>query len=211
MLSARRGNWIVTTLFAAQAVASGANGVIALDIDPHASHVVISVGKAGMLAFAGHNHEVLAPAVLGTVTFDPADWQHSSVTLEFETAALRVTGAGDPPADVPKVQEVMASDQVLDVKRFPSVTFCSRRVLVAQRTGETAEVSIEGDLTLHGVTRPTTVRANVSVGPSGTLIARGTFPIKQTDFDMVPVTAAGGTIRTKDAVDVQFVFEAHRR
>jgi hypothetical protein len=29
--------------------------------------------------------------------------------------------------------------------------------------------------------------------------------LKQTDFGMVPVTAAGGTIRVKDELDIQFV------
>jgi hypothetical protein len=32
--------------------------------------------------------------------------------------------------------------------------------------------------------------------------------LKQTDFGMVPVTAAGGTIRVKNELDIQFVLKA---
>jgi hypothetical protein len=42
----------------------------------------------------------------------------------------------------------------------------------------------------------------------GRLTARGSFSLKQSDFGMVPVTAAGGTVRVEDEVDVQFVLRA---
>jgi polyisoprenoid-binding protein YceI len=210
MHNGREWSWFAAALLFVQAAAPTTTGVTVLAIDPAASHVVIQVGKAGMFGFAGHNHEVVAPAVRGTVTLDAADLQRSSVSLEFDTAALSVTGAGDPPADVPKVQSVMESNQVLDVRRFPTVGFRSRRVSVTRRAGTTADLAIEGDLTLHGVTRPTTVRVSATLDGGG-LTARGNFSITQTAFNMVPVTAAGGTIRAKDEVDVQFVLEAHSR
>jgi polyisoprenoid-binding protein YceI len=163
-----------------------------------------------VFGFAGHDHEVVAPVVHGTVSFDAADWQHSSVVLQFDASALRVTGKGDPPADVPTVQSVMLSDRVLDPQRFPTVAFRSRRVSVTGRRGAAADLEIEGDLTLHGVTRPTTVRATTTLDGASAITAKGAFPLKQTDFGMVPVTAAGGTVRAKDVLDVQFLLEAHR-
>lgn len=123
-------------------------------------------------------------------------------------AALRVTGKGEPPADVLEVQKVMQSEQVLDVRRFPTIVFSSRRVTVTARTAGTADVVVEGDMTLHATTRPMTIRASVILDARGRITARGSFVLKQTDFGMVPVTAAGGTIRVKDEVDVQFVLSA---
>ena len=38
-----------------------------------ASSVRIHVGKSGAFSFAGHKHEVVAPAVSGEVIADPAD------------------------------------------------------------------------------------------------------------------------------------------
>ncbi len=190
-------------------VAVGNQGPSDLTIDPAASQVRIDVGKTGAFSFAGHNHEVLAPAVSGRVRFDPADWPRSAVSLKFDAAALKVTGKGDPPSDVPKVQQVMLSDQVLDVRRFPTVEFTSRSVSATPRSPSTVDLVIAGDLTLHGQTRPVTVRSTATIDPDG-LTVRGAFPIKQTDFGMKPVTAGGGTVRVKDEVEVQYVLKARQ-
>jgi hypothetical protein len=60
-------------------------------------------------------------------------------------------------------------------------------------------------MTLHATTRPMTIRASVTLDVGDRMTARGSFVLKQTDFGMVPVTAAGGTIRVKDELEIQFV------
>ena len=192
---------------AAQATPAG-RAVTVLTIDAAESHVTILVGKAGVLSFAGHAHEVVAPAVRGSVAFDPADWPHATVSLEFDAAALRVTGKGESASDVPTVQKTMLGEQVLDVQRFSTIAFKSRRLSVAFDGVRTAVVAIDGDMTLHGTTRPMTIKANATVDASGRVTATGAFTLKQTDFGMVPVTAAGGAVRVKDDLDVQFVLKA---
>jgi len=198
--SVSMGAWLITL-----AAGQVRTGPMVLVIDEANSQVLIQVGKAGMMSFAGHLHEVVAPAVRGRVTFDPADLQHASVSLEFAAAALRVTGKGEPPADVPVVQKAMLGEGVLDVARFPTIVFSSRRVSVTARTAGTADVVVEGDMTLHATTRPMTIRASLTLDVGGRITARGSFVLKQTDFGMVPVTAAGGTVRVKDELDIQFV------
>lgn len=190
-------------------VAVGMEGPTVLTIDAAASRVTIEVGKSGAFSFAGHSHEVLAPAVSGRVTFDPTDWARSAVSLQFDASALKVTGKGDPPSDVPKVQEVMLSDRVLDAKRFPVVAFRSRSVAATPRSPSTVDLVIAGDLTLHGQTRQVTLRSTATLEPGG-LIVRGAFPIRQTEFGMTPVTAGGGTVRVKDDVQVQYLLKARR-
>ncbi len=201
--------WVVPALLMAQAAAGAVAGTT-LHVDPNQSHVVIAVGKAGAFGFAGHVHEVRAPEVRGVVTFDVGDWQASTVSLEFAAGALQVTGKGEPPADVPEVQRVMLSERVLDASRYPTVTFRSRRLSATSSTTASANLQIEGDLTLHGVTRPVSVLARVTVDPTGTVTARGAFSFKQSDFGIQPVTAAGGTIRVKDVLDVEFEIRAVR-
>jgi len=204
-------SWLGTALavwLLVQSAAPAGQSPTALTIDANDSQVVILVGKAGMLSFAGHAHEVVAPAVHGRVTFDPMDWPHASVSLEFDAAALRVTGKGESASDVPAVQRAMLGDQVLDVTRFPKIAFESRRVSVALHGASAADVAIEGDMTLHGTSRPMTIRASATMDAAGRVTARGSFTLKQTDFGMVPVTAAGGTIRVKDVLDIQFVLKA---
>jgi polyisoprenoid-binding protein YceI len=208
MLRKSWGGAAAALMLVAQAVTLARRGPTVLTIDSGESHVTILVGKAGMLSFAGHAHEVVAPAVRGRVTFDPTDWPHASVSLEFDAAALRVTGKDEPASDVPAVEKTMLGAQVLDVRRFPTVTFQSRRVSVAFGAAGMAALTIEGDMTLHGKTRPMTIRASATVDTSGRVTATGAFTLKQTDFGMVPVTAAGGTVRVKDDIDIQFVLKA---
>jgi polyisoprenoid-binding protein YceI len=195
--------WLV-----ALAVSLAGRGPTVLTIDSGESRVTILVGKAGLMSFAGHVHEIIAPAVRGRVTFDPLDWPHASVLLEFDAAALRVTGKDEAASDVPTVEKTMLGAQVLDVEHFPTIAFQSRRVSVVINASGPAALTIDGDMTLHGKTRPMTIRASASVDASGRVTATGAFTLKQTDFGIVPVTAAGGTIRVKDDIDIQFVLKA---
>ncbi len=195
--------WLVS-----QAVAPAGRGSTVLTIDPGESRVTILVGKAGMLSFAGHAHEVVAPAVRGRMTFDPMDWPHATVSLEFDARALRLKPKDEAVSDVPIVEKTMLGAQVLDVEQFPTVAFQSRRVSVVIGAAGSAAVTIDGDMTLHGKTRPMTVRASASIDASGAVTATGAFTLKQTDFGIVPVTVAGGTIRVKDDIDIQFVLKA---
>jgi polyisoprenoid-binding protein YceI len=198
----------VATWLVAQAMATAGPGSTVLTIDPGESRVTILVGKAGMLSFAGHAHEVVAPAVRGRVTFDPMDWPHATVSLEFDATALRLKPKDEAVSDVPTVEKTMLGPQVLDVEHFPTIAFQSRRVSVGVGAAGSAAVMIDGDMMLHGKTRPMTVRARASIDASGTVTATGAFTLKQTDFGIVPVTAAGGTIRVKDDIDIQFVLKA---
>ena len=173
-----------------------------LTIDRAASQVTIHVGKAGLFRFAGHTHEVIAQD-RGTVSLDRTNPARSSVQLEIVTTSLVVTGRGEPSEDVPEVQRVMLSEQVLDVERFPTIVFASREVGVAQADAESLQLVISGDLTLHGVTRPQIVRAAVGLGPEG-LAATGRLTIEQTDFGIEPVRAAAGAVKVKNELDITF-------
>jgi polyisoprenoid-binding protein YceI len=178
-------------------------------IDRTATSVLIHVGKSGLFSFAGHDHEVAAPAVGGTITLDQAEVTKSSVSLEFDATALKVTGKGEPAEDVPEVQQVMLSDRVLDVRQYPTITFRSNRVSLVTKMADRLTVNVAGELTLHGTTRPMATRVDVSL-KDATLTANGTARIRQTDFGIKPVTAGAGTVRVKDEVEVVFQVVARR-
>lgn len=180
-----------------------------LVVDRGASLAVIAVGKSGALSFmAGHTHEVTAP-IDGTVEIDTADLARSRVQLDIDATALKVTGKGDPPDDVPKVQRVMVSDTVLDVARYPTIAFRSTSITVKSQTGKTADLVIAGTLTLHGVSRPVSIPAHADIADTA-VNAKGAFAIKQTDFGMKPVSVAG-VVTVKDALAITFTIAAHQR
>lgn len=172
---------------------------------PEESSVTIRVGKGGLFKFAGHEHEVVAPALRGEILADGGDLARSSVSLTFDATALRVTGTGEPEKDVPKVQEAMVGPKVLDVGRFPEISFRSRAVSGREASPGVYELQVTGDLTLHGVTRPLTLP--VRVERTDKLVASGRTEVRQSDHGIKPLSV-GGVVNVRDRVEVEFRFTA---
>ena len=167
------------------------------------SQLTIHVGKTGLFGFAGHEHEVVAGAFRGTATFDPDRLAQSSVDLTFDAGALRVLGQGEPPQDVPQVQAAMVGPTCLDAGRFPTVRFVSKSVAVAGAAGPNGgDLALLGELTLHGVTRPLTIRVHLAVSGQ-TLEATGTTTLQQTAFGITPISKAG-VVKVKDELTLSW-------
>ena len=172
-------------------------------IDPAASSVQVHVGKSGVFGFAGHTHEVVAEALEGKVEADPDDLAHASVEVSFGASGLKVSSAGEPEGDAPKVQEAMAGPKVLDAARFPKIVFRSRHVS-GRRTAEGVyELQVAGELSLHGVAREINGPVRVEL-KDATLTATGRLPLAQRAFGIEPVSAGGGTVKVKNEVGIEF-------
>jgi polyisoprenoid-binding protein YceI len=171
-------------------------------LDTASSRVVLHVGKAGLFRFAGHEHEVVAVLREGAASVDPDRVPSSSVELTFDVAALRVTGKGEPPDDVPKVQEAMLGPKCLDAARYPTIRFVSSTVDAKHAAAGALDVLVRGTLTMHGVSRPLTVPVHVVMG-DGAITATGTVALRQTDFGITPITVAG-VVKVKDEVSLEW-------
>jgi polyisoprenoid-binding protein YceI len=182
--------------------AISAAAVRSFNVNPARSYVLIEVGKTGILAVAGHTHEVRAPIAAGRVALDSDEPSRSTVRLEIDAEALRVTGKGDSPGDVPDVQRTMLSSQVLDVERYPKILFQSTAVAVTRRTASTLDLAVTGTLTLHGIARPLSVPVHVTLAARG-LSASGSLTVKQTDYGITPISVKG-VVRVKDELDITF-------
>lgn len=113
-------------------------------IDPVHSDVSFSVRHMMVAKVRGRFQGVTGTIVLAP---DPAG---SHVTAEIDMATID-TGNADRDNDV-------KSAAYLDVARFPTMTFRSGAV----RTGTANRVEVEGELTVHGVTRPVTLWVEVN-------------------------------------------------
>ncbi len=181
---------------------------LAFRVDASASRVTIRVGKAGLFKFAGHEHEVWALGFSGEVVANPAELARSSVRLTFEAAAVKVRGSGDPPADIPKIQETMSGPRVLDVARFPEVRFESRTVGGRQNADGSWEIEITGDFRLRAQTRPLTLPLRVELS-GDTLTASGRVTIRHSDFGLEPVSVAG-VVKVKNELLIEYRIVARR-
>jgi polyisoprenoid-binding protein YceI len=155
-------------------------------IDPEHSSFTIHVGKSGLFSVAGHDHEVVAPIAEGIVD----DSEPGHVWLRIEAAKLTVL----PEQDQAEVQSTMQS-QVLQSKSFPEIRFESTSIA---KVGDGKWAST-GNLTLHGQTEVITVQ--VQRENEG---YTGRTQIKQTQFGIQPVSAAGGAIKVKDELQIEF-------
>ena len=206
------GRWL---LLAFATVAAGIVGLTAqtterFAIDPAVSTITLQAGKSGVFSFAGHDHEIVAPVSDGEIALDRLDISRSRISIRFDAKSLKVTGRGEPAGDVAEVQQVMLSDRVLDVQKYPVISFTSRTMSVTKRSGDQITVQVAGDLALHGVTRPLALPVDVQLA-ADQIRANGKAVVRQTEFGIEPVKAGGGTVRVKNDVDVSFSVVARRR
>ena len=159
-------------------------------IDATRSTLKVHVYKTGFFSAFGHNHEIEAPIESGEVV----ESGKLSVTLRADARKLKVLDPEDAKSR-PQVQETMLGPQVLDSARFPEIRFESSKIEEKEKN----DWIVNGDLTLHGQTHPISFEATLA-----DKLYRGTATIKQTVFGMTPVTVAGGTVKVKDEVKVEF-------
>ncbi|HUG52332.1 MAG TPA: YceI family protein [Vicinamibacteria bacterium] len=191
------------------AAATAGAGARTYVVDASASSVRIHVGRAGAFAFAGHEHDVAAPAVRGEVVALPGDLGASSVFLTFDAGALVVLPDREPKGDAPKVQSAMLGPGVLDVARFPSITFRSRRVVGRAAGPDAYDLEVEGEMTLRGVTRALTLPMRVELA-GNVLTASGRAVLRQKDFGMKPPSVAG-LVKVKNEIAVTYRIVARGR
>ncbi|PYX08285.1 MAG: hypothetical protein DMG88_11135 [Acidobacteria bacterium] len=159
-------------------------------IGPQKSSITVRVFKSGVFSAFGHEHEISAPIQQGSFTENPA-----SVELMVDARKMRVMDKDVSEKDRTEIQQTMLGPKVLDSEKFPEIRFQSTSV---ERLGE-GKWAILGDLTIRGETRPVKVRVE---GQNGHY--RGIVELKQKDFGITPVTVAGGTVKVKNELRVEF-------
>lgn len=114
--------------------------------------------------------------ISGELEFDPADPERGSVRVSIEARTLW-TGEADRDAH-------LRSADFLDVERFPHIEFRSTRV--KPLTGH--HLSVAGELTLRGVTKPATLDVQY--------LGQWSTPWWEGGVDKGPVIRAGFLART---------------
>jgi len=179
-------------------------------IDEKASSIHLHVGKTGIGSFAGHEHNIFAPQLLGEVNADFDNLPGSTVEVTVNARTMSVSEEGEPKGDAPKVQQAMRGPNVLNVQRFPIIRFRSQKVTGKKLSASSYEMEVQGEMSLHGTVKPMVVPLKVEV-QGDTLTANGKMTIKQSEFGIKPTTAAGGLVQVEDDVPVEFRIVARAR
>jgi polyisoprenoid-binding protein YceI len=164
-------------------------------IDTARSTLTVFVYKSGLFSAFADNHIIKAPIASGSLSTDPA----AAIELSIHAANLMVM---DPDLSRDRRNEVqarMVGPEVLDVARFPDITFASTTIV------ETAPArwSVTGRLTIHGQTRVVTFPVR-NLGDAYT----GDVTISQHDFGIEPIRIAGGAVKVKDELKIAFQITA---
>jgi len=159
-------------------------------IDSQRSAITVRVFKSGLFSTFADNHEIRAPIARGSL-----DEAAHRVEFVIESQELVVL---DPNLSTDKrhqVQERMLGAEVLDSSQFPEIRFESNRV-----ERETPDrFLVTGNLFLHGNIRPISLHVIRSDEHY-----HGETVLKQHDFGITPISIAGGTVKVRDELKVEF-------
>ncbi len=137
--------------------------------------------------------------ISGEIVFDEKKPQDSSVDVTIKIASL-TTGLSGFDAH-------LKSEELLDEKKFPTAKFISKKIKV---TGKNT-AKIEGELTLHGVTKPVTLNAKFNKSDVSVITQKptvgfsATASIKRSEFGVNYAVPA-----VSDKIDLVIEVEANK-
>ena len=168
-------------------------------IGPDNGTLNVDTYAGGIGSRLGHDLVLEATRWGGTVDVDAQEPAASSVRVTVDARSLQVvraTGGIRPLTEKDKGEIAQNQARALQSGRFPDITFESTAV-----TGAPPRLSIQGNLTVKGVTRPVTLAVAIHDGSTETVF-RGNARVVQTDFGIKPYSKIGA-LKVKDPVDLR--------
>jgi len=175
-------------------------------VDSAQSRFTVRAFAGGLLSAFAHDHTIAIRDIEGEASFTYGTVEPASLSITIKSDSLAVI---DKIKDSDRVKiETTMRNEVLEVSKHPQISFKSNSVAATKTAEAQYRVRISGDLTLHGVTRPLTISAQLEFSDK-MLRATGAFTLKQSSFEIKPVSVAGGTIKVKDELKFTFEIVAH--
>jgi hypothetical protein len=171
-----------------------------LHIDAARSLITVLVRRGGPLARLGHDHVIASRSISGYI--DPvqgvAQFQFRLDQMTVDESALRQEAGLDtqPSEDAIAGTRNTMLTKVLEAERFPVVKLRALRI-------EGNPGAMRLTVNLHGVIRQFEVPTTV-VESKGEISASGTLRLRQTNFEIEPMSVLGGAIVVEDLMDLKF-------
>jgi polyisoprenoid-binding protein YceI len=163
--------------------------------------------SGGLLWFKGHDHFIAIRDLSGEAQLEADTINPATLQIRARADSLEET------RDVFNGQQKQIINKelreiVFETAKYPEISFKSTEVKVT-RNGNQIQAQVEGDLTMHGVTRHVVIPAQVTLSGND-LRASGTFTVKRSDYNIKATSALHGMIRVRDKVTLTFDIVAHR-
>ena len=177
-------------------------------IDARTSRFIVRASATGLLAAMGHNPTVGIRDVSGEMKFSPDRLEASSFRLAVRASSLSVEDdiSGKDRREI----ERLMNEQVLETAKFPEILYEAPGISVTKIAEMLYSANLNGQLTLHGVTRSQPITARVVLLGS-MLRASGDFSLNQSDYGIRLISVAGGALKLKDELKFSFEIVARRQ
>jgi polyisoprenoid-binding protein YceI len=171
-------------------------------LDPRSSRFTVQAFASGMLSAFAHNPIIAIRDFGGELVLGGDGLAGGSFTLTVHATSLEVSDS-IRQKDRLEIDRIMRTE-VLEIPTYPDIRFQSNEIAGDTVAENWYRATFKGSLQLHGVTRPLEIDAQVTVMEDSVRVGGG-FSIRQTDFRMKRISAAGGMIVAKD--EIKFTFD----
>jgi polyisoprenoid-binding protein YceI len=172
------------------------------------SHFTARVFPGGLLSAFGHTHTISIRDLAGDVELTPDTIQPASLQMTIKANSAVETGKDFSKEDRQKIDRSV-HEEALETAKYPEILFKSTQVSTTKTGAGQYQAKIAGQLTLHGVTHPITIPAQVTRS-GDTLSARGELPIRHSDYKIKQLSAGAGTVKAKDEMKLSFDIVANK-
>ncbi len=182
--------------------------IVRYALAPNVSRFTVRAFASGMLSAFGHSPTFVIRQYSVEAQLDPATLEGASLRLVVQSGSLEVA---DNISDKDRLEiEGQMRNEVLETAKYPDIRFECSRVTVNKTGDGQYNVSLNGNLTLHGVTRGQSVSGKVVV-TGDMLRAFGECSLRQSDYGIKLVSALGGGLKVKDEVKLSFDLVARKQ
>jgi polyisoprenoid-binding protein YceI len=176
-------------------------------IDSRASRFTVQAFATGLMARMGHNPIIGIRDFSGEMQFNPDKLEAGGFRLVIKSASLSVQN-DISDKDLREIERLM-NQEVLETAKFPEIVYETTSISVTRMADMLCSATLNGKLTMHGVTRNQTIVVRVALLGS-MLRASGDFTLDQTDYNIKLVSVAGGALKLKDELKFSFEMVARR-
>jgi polyisoprenoid-binding protein YceI len=180
---------------------------------PEESLLQILVYRGGAMARLGHNHVIASHQLSGSVFLaDDVLQSRFDISvpvneLTIDEPAMREMAGADFPPGVPQTardgtRKNLLSEALLDGEKYPVIRLRATDVAAASEGFDVGvEIAIKDQI--RNVRVPVTLDRK-----EGAVIARGEFPLKQSELGFKPFSVAMGTLVVLDEMRIRFEISA---
>ncbi len=183
------------------------DATVRYNIETKGSTFTVRAFATGLLSSLGHSPTISIPAIEGQVSLNPNAIEQSSIHVIVQASSLTVTD--DISAKDREEINRRIHDEVLESDSFPEIEYQSSRVSASKTAEGQYWAALTGELTMRGIKHTQPISARLSINGT-TLRATGDFTIRQSNYEIRPVTALGGAVRLKDELKFSFDITARK-